>query len=244
MVNQSTHRSRRRGRWGVSTLLALMVLALSVAGFAGVAVADSQGDALQGVSADTVSHPTPAANNPLSDKCGLNIVLVVDRSGSTKDFDSDYKDAANAFVNGMVGTPSKIGIVTFADSASVLSNYVDVSGGPGGLNTLINGLPTPNGLTNWQDALETTNSSFTAPDLAVFITDGNPTKHNGSGNDLDNAITAANTLKGNGVTHITGVAVGKDIDLGNIGDITGSGAGIGGNNPDVHESERRRSSTT
>ncbi|MDQ1431882.1 MAG: trimeric autotransporter adhesin, partial [Actinomycetota bacterium] len=61
--------------------------------------------------------------------------------------------------------------------------------------------------------------------------------HNGSGSDLGNAITAANTLKGNGTTHVTGVAVGKDIDLGNIGDITGSGIGLGGLNPDVHQSD-------
>jgi uncharacterized repeat protein (TIGR01451 family) len=215
------------------------VLALSIGAFAGVAVADGpQDDVSQGVAAATVvADPTPSANNALSTKCGLNIVLVVDRSGSTQDFDSDYKGAADAFVNGLVGTPSHIGVVTFSSSASVLSGYVDVSSGPGNLVTLIDGLPTPTGLTNWQDALEKTTANYTAPDLAVFITDGNPTAHNGSGADLGNAITAANTLKSNGTTHITGVAVGANIDLGNIGDITGSGAGIGGLNPDVHQSD-------
>ena len=37
--------------------------------------------------------------------------------------------------------------------------------------------------------------------------------------------------------HITGVAVGGDIDMGNIGMITGAGAGVGGLDPDVHSSD-------
>ena len=91
--------------------------------------------------------------------------------------------------------------------------------------------------------LEQTKNGFTAPavgpDLVVLITDGNPTTHNGSGGDLGNAITAANVSKAVGPNHphITGVAVGGDIDLGNIGKITGAGAGLGGLDPDVHSSD-------
>ena len=55
------------------------------------------------------------------------MVIVLDRSGSTAGSDAAYKGAADAFVNSFVGTPSHIGLVTFASTASVTSGYVDVS---------------------------------------------------------------------------------------------------------------------
>jgi hypothetical protein len=233
MVHQSAQGPRRRSRFAFASLLSALVLALTFGAFASVAAATDEPSS-DGVSALT-TEPTPGANNPLPDTCGLNIVLVIDRSGSTQEFDSDYKDAANAFVDSLVGTPSHIGAVTFADSASVLSPYVDVSANAGNLHTLINALSTPDGSTNWQDALEVTTSNFTSPepDLVLFITDGNPTSSN-SGGPLSSGITAANTLKSNGTTHITGVGVGEGVDSANIAKITGAGVGIGGLNPDVH----------
>jgi uncharacterized repeat protein (TIGR01451 family) len=242
MVNQPGQPSRRRTRFAFSALLATFALVLGGGAFATVATADDEPGTSAGAALADPTPTSPSANNPLSDQCGLNIALIVDRSGSTQNFNTAYKDAAKAFVNGLVGTPSHIGIVTFAASASLLSGYVDVSANPGNLNTLIDGLPTPTGNTNWQDALEKTTASFTSPvpDVAVFITDGNPTTHNGGGGsfyDLDNGIVAANALKSNGTTHITGVAVGADIDVDNIAKIAGPGVGFGGLDPDVQPSD-------
>ena len=239
-VTVSTWGSHRGRRFGLATLLAGLVVALCFGVFASVAGAD---DANSEVSAESVAEPTPSANNPLADHCGINIAVVVDRSGSTSAFNQDYKDAAKAFVSALVGTPSHIGLVTFNDNATLQSGYKDVSASDNGLLTQIQNLPAPGGLTNWQDALEVTSANFnnpvTGPDLVLFITDGNPTKHNGGGSDLGNAVTAANTLKamGSNHPHITGVAVGADIDTGNIAQITGSGVGVGGLDPDVHSSD-------
>jgi hypothetical protein len=128
-------------------------------------------------------------------------------------------------------------LVTFNSSAALQSAYKDVSVTDNGLLNQIQGLAAPSGFTNWQDALEVTTANLASPvpDLVVFITDGNPTANNGGGSDdLSPAITAANTLKalGSNHPHITGVAVGEDIDTGNIAAITGAGAGLAGN-PDV-----------
>ena len=60
---------------------------------------------------------------------------MVDRSGSTRDFNQDYKDAAKAFVSALVGTPSHIGLVTFNDTATLQSGYKDVSASDNGLLT-------------------------------------------------------------------------------------------------------------
>jgi uncharacterized repeat protein (TIGR01451 family) len=223
-----SHGGRRLGRAG---LLALLVVTLCVGVFASVAGADDEsGD----VSA-AVTEPTPSANNPLADHCGINIALVVDRSQSTSSFNAQYKNAAKTFVNSLVGTPSQIGLVTFNTTASLQSGYKNVSVNDNGLDSLIDGLPSPSGFTNWQDALEVTQASFTSPvpDLVLFITDGEPTRHNGSGTDLGNAITAANSLKavGSNHPHITGVGVGN-VNSANIAQLTGAGAGLAGD-PDV-----------
>jgi uncharacterized repeat protein (TIGR01451 family) len=242
----STNRGSRRVRRGLfSGIVALFAVALTFGTLASVAFADEASDQ-GGVSALTdVQNPTPRANNPLSDKCGLNIVLIVDRSGSTKDVEGDYKTAAKAFVDGLVGTPSKIGLVTFNAAATLRSGYKDVSSSNNGLDAIITALPVPNSgdLTNWQDAFKVTTDNFTSsspyPDVAVFITDGFPTTKNAGSpyDNLNSGIDAANTLKGNNKTHITGVAVGPDVSTANIEDITGSGVGLGGANPDVHHTD-------
>lgn len=234
----SFHQRRRRA---FPVIVAGFVLALSIGVFANVAAADDTVNPSGDVSAATHVTPPSDPNPGLSGKCGLNVAMVIDRSGSTSGHDQDYKDAANAFIDGLVGTPSHIGVVTFSTDASLLSGYQDVSGGAGTLHTLINGLSSPSGFTNWQQALDLTTSSFASPDLVLFITDGNPTAHGNPGTDsggidqqLDPAILSANTLKASGAgPHITGVAVGNDIDISNIQAIVGAGSGVTGNDPDV-----------
>ena len=198
--------------------------------------------ALTGPASAEPAIPTPSApavaagvvaadNNPRPAGCGLHIVLVVDRSSSTELFDTDYKSAAKAFVSALGGTPSAIGIVSFAQDGSTAAGYTSVSTAAGvtTLNSAIDSLPGFVSLTNWEAGLHQA-ATFSQPDLVVFITDGQP---NASGTPgaldagaLDDAITAANTIKANGVTHILGVGVGDSTGfLDNIGEITGKDPG-------------------
>jgi uncharacterized repeat protein (TIGR01451 family) len=243
MVDRSSHRSRHRARLAFGSLFAGLVLALSIGSFASAAGADDESDTPSpsgDVAAAAAEQPDPpeTANNPAPDHCGLNMVLVLDRSGSTKPADPQYQAAANAFVDSFVGTPSHIGLVTFATSAVVSSGYSDVSSSGATLKGIIDSLPMPEGFTNWQDAfVNTAGTEFDGasvatprPDLVVFITDGNPTTQNGNAyaTDLGAGIAAATALKGNGLTHVTGVAVGDNIDIStdNIAKITGPGGVI------------------
>ena len=220
-----------------------LALALSIGSSARAADADDGSDAPSSagdVSAATTELPDPpeTANNPAPDHCGLNMLLVLDRSGSTQPADAQYQAAADAFVDSFVGTPSHIGLVTFATSAVVNRGYTDVSSSGATLTGIINTFPVPEGFTNWQDAfVKTAGADFDGasaatpkPDLVVFITDGNPTTQNGNAyaTDLGAGIAAATALKGNGLTHVTGVAVGDNIDVStdNIARITGPGGVI------------------
>ena len=46
--------------------------------------------------------------------CGINILLVLDRSGSIGPYRTTYRDAAKAFVDSLDGTPTQIGILSFS----------------------------------------------------------------------------------------------------------------------------------
>ena len=207
-------------------LLALFTV-LALAGSAAAAEPSIPAPSVPAASAAVVA----ADNNPRPAGCGLHIVLVVDRSSSTELFDADYKSAAKAFVSALAGTPSAIGIVSFAQDGSTAAGYTSVStpAGVTTLNSAIDSLPGFVPLTNWEAGLHQA-ATFTQPDLVVFITDGQP---NASGTPgaldagaLDDAITAANTLKANGITHILGVGVGDSTGfLDNIGEITGKDPG-------------------
>jgi hypothetical protein len=229
-VTNSVGRSGRRRRLGMSTLLAGLVVALCVGVFATASVA--QDDA--SVSDTNGQGPTASAavdpgNPSLGNSCGINMVLIVDRSGSTDSFDNTYKQAASGFVNGLSGTPNSMGVVRFSDSATTVSGYVHLENAADD-TALASGLAgsllgSPGGLTNWQDAMLKANAFNPHPDLAVFITDGNPTTDNGGGGTpLSNGVAAAQALRTAG-THITSIAVG---DLGangldNLKSATGAG---------------------
>ena len=207
-------------------LLALLTLVV-FAGSAAAAEPSIPAPSEPGASAGVVATD----NNPRPAGCGLHIVLVVDRSSSTELFDADYKSAAKAFVSALAGTPSAIGIVSFAQDASTAAGYtgVSTSAGVATLNAAIDTLPSFVPLTNWEAGLHQA-ATFTQPDLVVFITDGQPNASGSPGaldaGALDDAITAANALKSNNVTHVLGVGVGDSTGfLDNIGEITGKDPG-------------------
>ena len=166
---------------------------------------------------------TPRGNDDIPARCGLNVALVLDRSGSisNSDAEEEVRDSGTAFINGLLGTGSKAALVTFATSASVnvapTDNLASVA-------SAINAIPDSqfSGATNWEDALlQAKNLNFgTVPlpkpaDLVVIVTDGDPTTYindntdsggSTSTDDLDKAITQANAIKALG-SHMFAVGV-------------------------------------
>jgi uncharacterized repeat protein (TIGR01451 family) len=142
--------------------------------------------------------------------CGINILLVLDRSGSIEPFKSTYRDAAKTFVNALAGTPTQIGIVSFSAGSNGVNSYQDgsgsasltrspldlsASGSVAALDDTIDAVyANPSGGTNWDRGLQKASQArgFTGnastgqtanPDVVVFITDGNPTARSTDGSD-------------------------------------------------------------
>ena len=206
------------------------------------------------VTAGAVATATPAAavytippfnqstdNPPLNSQCGLDFGLVLDSSGSIGDAGiQNLVKASNAFVDALVDTGSKVAVTSFSTS----------SPGSGGTNLAPTALTSANlvnpiknsysglnsdGWTNWQDGLLKMQNFFPqfsggAPDLIVFITDGNPNTTNSSGGGnrepdsqaTNAAISITNSMKSSG-TKMFGVAVGSGIpNLDPIRAVTGT----------------------
>ena len=188
------------------------------------------------------TDPPPAVNPNLAASCGTDISLVIDRSGSIGTDNVNVRQAAQTFVDALVGTGSKVQVVSFSTTATAepgahtaLSDlaFVDPA-------TLTIPLFTSNGFTNWDDALEMVRRSpkGVAP-LTVMITDGEPTVHNtnqpghdgattGNGSftqaHLDAAVVEANLLKAV-PSHMfvvgVGSAVSSVVNEGRIQEISG-----------------------
>jgi uncharacterized repeat protein (TIGR01451 family) len=162
-------------------------------------------------------------NTSFPETCGVDVLLVLDRSGSIDPFRTAYRDAAQAFVSSLAGTPTSMGMISFA---ATTATYADgtadnreqsplsllVSGNVTTLNTAIaNVYAAPSGGTNWDSALESAANAkgFPAaehpsgnPDVVVFITDGNPTVRTGNSSsavvdllDLTFGMASANLVK-------------------------------------------------
>lgn len=120
-------------------------------------------------------------------RCGGDIVIIVDESGSIGSSMTNVREAVADFVETFTGTPVRLKVVRFSTRATVLGttgwsrwfnmlNDSDVAE----LTTATAGLVSSGG-TNWEDGLHRTfyNSDGTVqsviPDLVVFFTDGVPT---------------------------------------------------------------------
>jgi uncharacterized repeat protein (TIGR01451 family) len=131
---------------------------------------------------------TPAPNPNLPPRCGINVMLVLDESGSigTSGQTETVKNATRAFLDALSGTGAKVSIVDFSSTAARPVDYTTVT--PETITStfnpyLANGYK-PNGYTNWEAAFQKVheaNHQGTLADLVVFITDGDPTAHNTPG---------------------------------------------------------------
>lgn len=175
-----------------------------------------------------ISNPATAGqditpNPTLSSSCGVDMVIVLDRSESIDNTEfAQMKTAVNGFVDAFLpGTPTEIAVVRFDTDASVIQNF-SANGATvkGSINALASSASTSGTqYTNWAHGLYTARNLFPnrgKPQLIVFASDGNPTARFGYGafgpvqidtnNEaamLDSAIGEANAAKSAGTRIIT-----------------------------------------
>lgn len=192
------------------------------------------------------------ANPQLPTTCGLSIAIVVDLSNSLENSEVQAsRNAAKAVVNSLRGTPSSVGVYTFATFAPDRTNTatpktsVSTTAGATSVNNKIDQIdrvPEDVGGTNWDAALRQIPQS--QYDIVLFVTDGNPsaygTPHSNGRNstprdntdfglsfqdiDLSSAVTAADAVKASGA-FVMGLAVGSDANLSNLQAISGTRSG-------------------
>ena len=183
-------------------------------------------------------------NPPEPTACGLNVALLFDLSGSVDPYVGLYKSAGVAFVQALEGTPSSVALFTFASAApantSNNNNYpltpVTTAAQAAPLVTRINGF-TATGGTNWDRGIWQIAASAQHYDVAVVLTDGNPTYFgtgpSGPGSrtrftEVENGIFSANALKAKG-TRVIAVGIGAFTRLNgsveNLKAISGPAAG-------------------
>lgn len=179
---------------------------------------------------------TPATNPALSQACGLDIALVIDRSNSINETEmAQIKTAMTSFTNALNGTPTQFSVTEFGNSASVIRTFTS---NITLVNNAINSVSTSGGGTNWEDGLLKAQGTFDPradkPNLVIFASDGNPTYRIGGGNgssdplgyNLDAAATRANAIKAAG-TRILALGIGNDLDTDNLKAISGPNANTG-----------------
>ncbi|MBM7060796.1 retention module-containing protein [Pseudomonas sp. UL073] len=169
-----------------------------------------------------------------------NIALILDRSGSM-DNDPDgkggyasrldlLKAAVKNFVNGLEGFNGHVNLalIGFNTSAVLLLSGTaeQVLAKLDESNNALDKL-TATGSTNYEAALQQANAWFAGiegnhyQNLAYFLTDGNPTVHNGNTNsgdtvnfaDVNNALDDAATLMARADVHAIGIGTGVNADI-------------------------------
>ncbi|MEW6889589.1 VWA domain-containing protein [Trueperella pyogenes] len=170
--------------------------------------------------------PDALENPPIKMQCGQNVAVIFDVSMSIgRDGLDAVKNAGNAVIEALAGSPAKLGLFNFATYAPAVDAAQQVTpltlSDPKNVATLKEKVAAlevgkPGG-TNWEGALRQVINSGTTYDAVYFVTDGVPSYNNsGTANDLEGywthttdlvkAIEAANELKKNG-THIEAIPV-------------------------------------
>ena len=160
-------------------------------------------------------------------QCGLDVALVLDLSGSvTQSQLVSLKAAASSFADSLVGTPSQMALFSFSTispAAGATQNYPALTSvsTQAGANTFKSRYAswTAEGGTNWDRGLAVPAQANPTYDIAVVITDGDPTFYSqpaeGPGNfnrlrEMENGIFSANALKAEG-TRVLAVGVGSGV---------------------------------
>ena len=168
-------------------------------------------------------------NPPVSQKCGLNVALLLDQSGSMAGSkQTSLKQAANDTIDALVGTPSNLAIYTFSASTgpSIAKTSTASSASARPLRNFVNGLASPSGSTNWDSGINQIPSGF---DLVIFATDGNPTTYDSSSSGgsasyfqyVEQGVFSSNRLKSTGV-RVVGVGIGLDGGQENLRAVSGA----------------------
>jgi len=172
--------------------------------------------------------------------------MVFDTSNSIDGTEgAQMEAAAKDFVDALSGTPSEVAVTYFrgisgsggtgiggtqigwtdiSDNAGTtdVKNAIDSFSGWGGFGD--------QGGTNWEDGFNTVDAFTPKADVVLFMTDGNPTTHNGAADsgsvvhdiDVDKGTTEANQVKGTGA-RIVGVGIGSGVTVSNLVLISGNG---------------------
>ncbi len=176
--------------------------------------------------------------NPLlDDTCGLDMVLVLDTSGSIDNNElQKMKQAFHSFVDAFIpATPTQIAVIEFDTAAKLIQDFSNDA------TVIKNAIDqgSSGGWTNWQDALDIA-SSLNFPrtskaNLVIFSSDGHPTRplhQNYTQENLELAKESANQLKQNG-TRIMSLGIGNDLSVDNLKIISGPKVDSGDINTDI-----------
>ncbi|MBL3698877.1 VWA domain-containing protein [Leucobacter luti] len=157
--------------------------------------------------------------------CGIDVALILDLSGSVGDSVTALRSASDTFVDSLVGTQSRMSLFSFSTSSPATlasQNYpaltsVSTQAQATSFKSRYAGWGSDGG-TNWDRGLgvAATAAATNPYDIAVVITDGNPTYYgtgpSGPGNasrfiETENGIFSANALKQTG-TRVIAFGVG------------------------------------
>jgi uncharacterized repeat protein (TIGR01451 family) len=148
------------------------------------------------VLSDAVRVTKPGPNPNLPPRCGINVMLVLDKSGSIQSSGQTetVRDATRAFLNALSGTGAKVSITDFSSTASRAIDYTTVTSQTiqGVFEPYLVHNYKPSGYTNWEAAfarVREANTQGTLADLVVFITDGDPTAYTEAGGHVVTGLT-------------------------------------------------------
>ncbi|MCB0106748.1 MAG: VWA domain-containing protein, partial [Caldilineaceae bacterium] len=171
----------------------------------------------------------PGANPDLTTTCGLDVIMVLDESGSLQPYADVVRTSVRDLLVALSGTGSRLALVEFnLNARTPLGNgYIaltDDTNGPlsptGDLTLYLDNNYVPSGYTNWDAAFAKVaelNQNQSAAPLVIFFTDDTPTVYTNQfgadvGGDesraLSEAIQSANQVKAQG-SHIFVVGVGN-----------------------------------
>ena len=173
----------------------------------------------------------PAPNPNLPPRCGIEVMLVLDKSGSIANSGATeaVRNATRAFLDALSGTGAQVSITDFSTQAAWQVDYTTVTSETisGVFEPYLTDRYNPAGWTNWEDAFKVVREVNADPDtpradLVVFITDGDPTARNtdsggvvtglveGEVEALRRATAQADLVKGQG-SHVFALGVGAAV---------------------------------